>query len=35
VAFGCTELASDVLIENALGLALHGALGFHETERVV
>jgi aminoglycoside 6'-N-acetyltransferase I len=35
VAFGCTELASDVLIENAQGLALHGALGFHETERVV
>ena len=35
MALGCAELASDVLIENAQGLALHGALGFHETERVV
>jgi hypothetical protein len=31
----CTELASDVLIDKTDGLALHGALGFHETERVV
>lgn len=34
-ALGCTELASDVLIDNADGLALHKALGFRETERVV
>ena len=34
-ALGCTELASDVVIDNADGLALHNALGFRETERVV
>jgi aminoglycoside 6'-N-acetyltransferase I len=34
-ALGCTELASDVLIDNGDGLALHNALGFRETERVV
>ena len=32
---GCTELASDALIENHTGQAVHRALGFKETERVV
>jgi aminoglycoside 6'-N-acetyltransferase I len=32
---GCTELAPGVLIDNADGVALHDALGFRETERVV
>jgi aminoglycoside 6'-N-acetyltransferase I len=32
---GCSELASDVLIDNVDGLAAHSALGFRETERVV
>lgn len=31
----CTELGSDALLENALGQALHTALGFEERERVV
>jgi aminoglycoside 6'-N-acetyltransferase I len=32
---GCTELASDALIDNADSHALHRAVGFTETERVV
>jgi aminoglycoside 6'-N-acetyltransferase I len=32
---GCKELASDVLLENEASHAMHGALGFEETERVV
>ena len=32
---GCTELASDALLENAVSHAMHDALGFEETERVV
>ncbi|MDF0732237.1 GNAT family N-acetyltransferase [Pseudomonas entomophila] len=32
---GCTELASDALLDNQGGHALHEALGFTETERVV
>ena len=32
---GCTEFASDALLENDLGHAVHAALGFRETERVV
>ncbi|OZI17395.1 hypothetical protein CAL18_14785 [Bordetella genomosp. 7] len=32
---GCTELASDALIDNVHSHALHRALGFVETERVV
>jgi len=32
---GCTELASDALLENETGYAVHRALGFQETERVV
>lgn len=32
---GCTELASDALMENAGSHAMHEALGFVETERVV
>jgi len=35
VGAGCTELASDALIENAEGHAMHRSLGFEETERVV
>ena len=35
VGAGCTELASDALIENAESHAMHQALGFEETERVV
>ena len=34
-AAGCTELASDALLANEAGHALHRALGFEETERVV
>jgi len=34
-AAGCTELASDADIANRDSQALHGALGFSETERVV
>ncbi|HYM47624.1 MAG TPA: aminoglycoside 6'-N-acetyltransferase [Burkholderiaceae bacterium] len=34
-AQGCTELASDSLIENTDAHASHRALGFEETERVV
>lgn len=32
---GCRELASDALLENAVSHAVHRALGFEETERVV
>lgn len=32
---GCTEFASDALLENELGHSVHRALGFAETERVV
>jgi aminoglycoside 6'-N-acetyltransferase I len=34
-ARGCRELASDARIDNPVSHALHGALGFEETERVV
>jgi aminoglycoside 6'-N-acetyltransferase I len=34
-ALGMTELASDALLENAVGHAMHAAVGFEETERVV
>jgi aminoglycoside 6'-N-acetyltransferase I len=32
---GCTELASDALVENQVSHSMHEALGFEETERVV
>lgn len=32
---GCTELASDALLQNTASHAMHRALGFVETERVV
>jgi len=32
---GCTELASDALIDNDTGHTVHRSLGFEETERVV
>jgi aminoglycoside 6'-N-acetyltransferase I len=32
---GCTELASDALLDNEVSHAMHWALGFEETERVV
>ena len=32
---GCRELASDALLENQVSHAVHHALGFQETERVV
>lgn len=32
---GCTELASDARLENTSSHAMHAALGFVETERVV
>jgi aminoglycoside 6'-N-acetyltransferase I len=35
VADGCSELASDSLLENSQAHAAHRALGFQETERVV
>lgn len=34
-ALGCTELASDAALENQASHAMHQALGFAETERVV
>jgi aminoglycoside 6'-N-acetyltransferase I len=34
-AHGCTELASDSPVENVAAHAVHRALGFAETERVV
>ncbi|MBC3952034.1 aminoglycoside 6'-N-acetyltransferase [Pseudomonas folii] len=35
VEMGCTELASDALVENQVSHSMHEALGFEETERVV
>lgn len=35
MAEGCSELASDALLENTPAHAVHRALGFEETERVV
>ena len=35
LAEGCSELASDSLLDNTAGHAAHHALGFEETERVV
>lgn len=35
IRHGCRELASDVLLDNPLSQAVHLALGFQETERVV
>lgn len=32
---GCSEMASDALLENTTSHAMHRALGFAETERVV
>lgn len=32
---GCSEFASDALLENETSHAVHRALGFQETERVV
>ena len=32
---GCTEFASDALIDNIASWHMHIALGFHEAERVV
>jgi len=32
---GCSELASDAPLDNAVSHAMHAALGFEETERVV
>lgn len=32
---GCTEFASDALLDNAASHAFHAAIGFAETERVV
>jgi len=32
---GCSELASDALLDNAASRAMHRALGFEETERAV
>ena len=34
-AKGCSELASDALLDNTASHRMHGALGFEETERVV
>jgi aminoglycoside 6'-N-acetyltransferase I len=32
---GCSELASDALLDNEVSHRMHNALGFEETERVV
>ena len=32
---GCSEMASDALLDNSASHRMHGALGFSETERVV
>jgi aminoglycoside 6'-N-acetyltransferase I len=32
---GCSEFASDALLENSDSHSMHRALGFEETERVV
>jgi aminoglycoside 6'-N-acetyltransferase I len=34
-SLGCAEVASDALLENSVSHAVHRALGFAETERVV
>jgi aminoglycoside 6'-N-acetyltransferase I len=34
-AQGCTEFASDAAIDNTQSAAMHGALGFEETQRVI
>ena len=34
-SIGCSEFASDVLLENTTSQTMHTALGFEETERVV
>lgn len=34
-AKGCSEFASDILLENTLSHRMHTALGFEETERVI
>ncbi|TWI65407.1 aminoglycoside 6'-N-acetyltransferase I [Pseudoduganella lurida] len=34
-AHGCTELASDALLDNEVSQEMHRSLGFEETERVV
>ena len=34
-ARGCTEFASDALLDNAASHAMHRALGFEETKRIV
>ncbi len=34
-SLGCSEFASDALLDNAAGHAFHAAVGFHERERVV
>lgn len=34
-AQGITELASDTPLDNAVSRAVHGRLGFNETERVI
>lgn len=33
--FACTEFASDTAVDNLVGQAMHKALGFQETERVI
>ncbi len=33
--FACTEFASDAALDNTISHAMHRALGFQETERVV
>ncbi|MGK0705570.1 aminoglycoside 6'-N-acetyltransferase [Yokenella regensburgei] len=35
VTKGCTEMASDALLDNFISHQMHQALGFEETERVV
>lgn len=35
IELGCSELASDALLENELSHSVHKALGFVETERVL
>jgi len=32
---GCAELASDAMLDNTVAQAMHAALDFEETERVV
>jgi len=33
--YGCTELASDCVLENTAGQAFHKAIGFNEVNRIV